>query len=125
MEVLLKENLTSELVSQYEDILYGNGIYISNRDKKYYCNADYVMMTLLVNNEKYIIIHGFPGDEPGGVIINSKGESVVLGLENRFGNPVEIYNWYYFCMKDCTCNEGKGTTCMRNHADHHYWFWKE
>ena len=51
--------------------------------------SDYVIFDLEINNVKYIMIHGFPGDGAVGVVFNDTETYIVGEVE---GN--EVYDWY-------------------------------
>lgn len=48
---------------------------------------DYVVWTVSINNELFTFYHGFPGDNPRGVL--TKGESIVLLLFEGTGEVVD------------------------------------
>ena len=60
-------------------------------DDEYLVESDYVIFDLEINTVKYTMIHGFPGDNPAGVIFN---ENESYDIRNQGDNKNEVYDWY-------------------------------
>lgn len=72
----------------------------------YYEDDEYTITTLNIRESTYNFVHGFPGDNPAAVILDSNNERSLAyfgearDLETMTNNPVEvkhmkkIYEWY-------------------------------
>jgi hypothetical protein len=115
MEIIYKENLSRETIRQYENLL-GEFYFEEYTDMK---SGDYIFMIVRSEDKIYKIVHGFPGDQPMGIVFNEDGIIEYLPPED---NLTSIGKWYEDCMADCECEKIIGTGCPRNHRDSHYWF---
>ncbi len=73
---------------------FENNLYIDayNEDDEGLMDSDYIIADLEINGKTYIMIHGFPGDNPIGVIFNDTEKHIVgEGLDEKVN---EVKNWY-------------------------------
>ena len=60
----------------------------------YLLEQNYIFGVILFNNKVYMTIHGFPGDNPNGVIYNNYNDSHKVGEMGMVDPLTSIQKWY-------------------------------
>lgn len=96
IKIKTKEPLTTDLIKAIPDKI-AEELYLLEDyvDDEYLDAQDFVILILMDGKDKYIMIHGFPGDNPLGVIYDQRDHIIVWvgeGMDESDSDP--FYVWY-------------------------------
>lgn len=82
-----------------EDILAEMNL--DNYDEGYIRDQDFVLMELCMGVKKYNLLHGFPGDNPFGIVYTENGETVDF-LGSGIDPTTPFRKWYIEITENCS-----------------------
>ncbi len=102
MKILNKTRLTSKIIETLPDDVRDEMCLDEEWPNQYYEDQDFVFFSVQDSKGKvFDVVHGFPGDNPFGVVYDDDCIFDLLGSGDSISNS-EVEKWYNKITKDAT-----------------------